>query len=120
MFVSRVGANRLTAQRIDADFYRPEYLALESKLCEKKVIHLGSIGHFFTGPFGSILPSVLYLESGVPLFRVDNVGQFEIVVDNLAHLDPSVHEELTASEVIPGDLLVVKASVGEKICKVPD
>lgn len=120
MFVSRVSAARLSSQRLDADFYRPEFLKNEEKLLTKKVGRLGDIGHFFAGPFGSLLPSNLYLEKGIPLFRVGNVGQFEVLTDNFAHLAPHVHDELKTSEVRPGDLLVVKASVGEKICKVPD
>jgi type I restriction enzyme, S subunit len=109
MFVTRVNVAGLNAKRLDADFYRPEYLELESKLMQKSVCQLGSIGHFFTGPFGSLLPSKLYI-----------VGQFEVISENFAYLDPIVHDELKTSEVRPGDLLVVKASVGEKICKVPD
>ncbi|MCP5828560.1 restriction endonuclease subunit S [Klebsiella pneumoniae] len=51
---------------------------------------------------------------------VGNVGQFEALSENFAYLAPSVHEQLKVSEVVPGDLLLVKASVGEKICKVPE
>ncbi|WP_226954424.1 restriction endonuclease subunit S, partial [Klebsiella pneumoniae] len=83
-------------------------------------VKLGTIGKFFTGPFGSLLPSNLYLNEGIPLFRVGNVGQFEALSENFAYLAPSVHEQLKVSEVVPGDLLLVKASVGEKICKVPE
>lgn len=120
MFVSRVSAARLSSQRLDADFYRPEFVKNEEKLLTKKVGRLGDVGHFFAGPFGSLLPSNLYLDKGIPLFRVGNVGQFEVLTDNFAHLAPHVHDDLKTSEVRPGDLLVVKASVGEKICKVPD
>ena len=120
MFASRVKASTLSSKRLDADFYRPDYLATEELLLTKSVNQLGEIGHFFAGPFGSLLPSDLYLDEGVPLFRVGNVGQFEVLSENFAHLAPSVHSELKASEVLPGDLLIVKASVGEKICKVPD
>lgn len=120
MFSSRVSSTLLNAKRLDADFYRPDYLEIEEKLKSLPVGKLGDVGHFFAGPFGSLLPSNLYLEEGVPLFRVGNVGQFEVLPDNFAHLAPEVHADLKASEVCPGDLLVVKASVGEKICKVPE
>ncbi len=119
MHLSRIPGERLTTKRLDADFYRPEYLSIESKLMSLRPCSLGQSGRFFAGPFGSKLPSNLYLDQGVPLFRVGNVGQFEALTDNLAHLNESVHEELRVSEVVPGDLLIVKASVGEKICKVP-
>lgn len=120
MFVSRVDPENLNTKRLDSDFYRPEYLDIENTLLNLQTCPLGQVGHFFTGPFGSKLPSNLYLDKGIPLFRVGNVGQFEVLVDNFAHLSPTVHEELNASEVKSGDLLIVKASVGEKICKVPD
>lgn len=120
MFSARVTASTLSTKRLDADFYRPEFLETERALLRHSVSQLGDIGHFFAGPFGSLLPSSLYQASGVPLFRVGNVGQFEVLPDDFAYLAPDVHAELKTSEVLPGDLLVVKASVGEKICKVPD
>jgi type I restriction enzyme S subunit len=43
----------------------------------------------------------------------------EVDLRDMAHLAPHVHAELAASEVRAGDLLIVKASVGEKICRVP-
>jgi len=120
MFYSKVAPEDLNPKRLDSDFYRPEYLAVDKVLSKLNVCSLGSVGHFFTGPFGSKLPSNLYHDEGIPLFRVGNVGQFEVSGDNFAYLDEKLHEELKVSEVIPGDLLLVKASVGEKICKVPE
>lgn len=119
MFFAKIQPESLNAKRLDSDFYRPQYLEIDNILSRLNCVSLGSVGHFFTGPFGSNLPSSLYLDEGVPLFRVGNVGAFEVLINNFAHLAPSVHEELKVSEVLPGDLLIVKASVGEKICKVP-
>ncbi|GFK34060.1 restriction endonuclease subunit S [Vibrio cholerae] len=120
MFVAKVAPENLNTKRLDSDFYRPEYVKIDKVLSQLKCVNLGTVGKFFTGPFGSKLPSNLYLDKGVPLFRVGNVGQFEVLADNFAYLAPTVHEELKVSEVLPGDLLIVKASVGEKICKVPE
>ncbi|MCE2570545.1 hypothetical protein [Motilimonas eburnea] len=120
MFISRAEPEQINTNRLDADFYRPEYLNVEQKLSTVATALLGSCGKFFAGPFGSKLPSNLYLKKGVPLFRVGNVGQFEVITDNFAHLATDVHQELSSSEVLPGDLLIVKASVGEKIAKVPE
>ncbi|HIF9430026.1 TPA: hypothetical protein ACX6R9_001958 [Photobacterium damselae] len=120
MFVAKVAPGNLNTKRLDSDFYRPEYVKIDKVLSQLKCVKLGTVGKFFTGPFGSKLPSNLYLDKGVPLFRVGNVGQFEVLVDNFAYLAPTVHDELKVSEVLPGDLLIVKASVGEKICKVPE
>lgn len=120
MFVAKVAPENLNTKRLDSDFYRPEYVEIDSALSHLNCVKLGTFGKFFTGPFGSKLPSNLYLDEGIPLFRVGNVGQFEVLSENFAHLAPAVHEELKVSEVLPGDLLIVKASVGEKICKVPE
>ncbi|MFL0992983.1 hypothetical protein ACJO1Z_09055 [Vibrio parahaemolyticus] len=120
MFVAKVAPENLNTKRLDSDFYRPEYVKIDKVLSQLNCVNLGTVGKFFTGPFGSKLPSNLYLDEGVPLFRVGNVGQFEVLVDNFAYLAPTVHDELKVSEVLPGDLLIVKASVGEKICKVPE
>jgi type I restriction enzyme S subunit len=44
----------------------------------------------------------------------------EIDESGLAYLDMTTQKELAASETLPGDLLIVKASVGEKICRQPE
>ncbi|MBX7222569.1 MAG: restriction endonuclease subunit S [Blastocatellia bacterium] len=105
---------------MDSAYYHPQYLLDEEQLKKIGSELLGNTGRFFAGPFGSELPSSLYLEAGIPLFRVGNVGSFEINFADMAYLSPEVHHNLSTSEVKPGDLLIVKASVGEKICKVPD
>lgn len=120
MFSDKVAPENLNTKRLDSDFYRPEYIEIDNTLSNLNCVKLGTIGKFFTGPFGSLLPSNLYLNEGIPLFRVGNVGQFEALSENFAYLAPSVHEQLKVSEVVAGDLLLVKASVGEKICKVPE
>jgi len=119
MHVSRVKPAVLESTRIDPDFYQLAYLESEDKVRQFGAERLGTVGKFFAGPFGSKLPSNLYLDSGIPLFRVGNVGSLEVSYEGMAYLAPSIHGELAASRVQPGDLLIVKASVSEKICKVP-
>ncbi|EDY20990.1 hypothetical protein CfE428DRAFT_1283 [Chthoniobacter flavus Ellin428] len=120
MLATRVPSLLLAPKRLDPDYYRPEHIRDERILREFGSVELRETGKFFAGPFGSALPSELYLASGVPLFRVGNVGEMTVIYDGMAHLDEAVHHDLIASEVRPGDLLIVKASVGEKICVVPD
>jgi hypothetical protein len=110
----------LDPRRLDPDFYRKEFLEIEENLHLFGCQRLAQVGKFFAGPFGSELPSRLYLTEGVPLFRVGNVGSMEVLWKGMAHLAPAVHASLGASRVLPGDILVVKASVGEKICRIPD
>src|SRR5258708_3566709 len=120
MHTSRVSPSQIDTKRLDSDYYRPEHLETERILRGLNAEPLKQVGTFWAGPFGSELPSSLYLNQGGPLFRVGNVGSLQVLYDGMAHLDPVVHKELSASEVRPGDLLVVKASVGEKICRIPD
>lgn len=120
MHVSRAPAKRLLTKRIDPDYYAPQHLADEERLEGVGAITLGSVGKLFAGPFGSELPNSVFVDKGVPLFRVGNVGSMEVDWNNLAQIPLTLHQELLASEVLPGDLLIVKASVGEKICIIPE
>jgi type I restriction enzyme S subunit len=119
MFITRASRQLLGTRRIDPDYYAPVHVADEQRLRGFGSFDLGECGRFFVGPFGSELPSSLYRASGVPLLRVGNVGQLDMSEDNLAFLDNATHSALKASETLPGDLLIVKASVGEKICRFP-
>ncbi|WNG39310.1 hypothetical protein F0U61_40830 [Archangium violaceum] len=119
MFITRASPQLLGTRRIDPDYYAPVHVADEQRLRQFGSFELGECGRFFVGPFGSELPSSLYRPSGVPLLRVGNIGQLDMSEDNLVFLDEATHKQLEASETLPGDLLIVKASVGEKICRFP-
>jgi type I restriction enzyme S subunit len=119
MHTSRTTAIALDTKRIDPDYYAPVHLADEALIRSKGAVELGSGGRLFAGPFGSELPTSAFVKDGIPLFRVGNIGELEIDERDLACIPESLHAELASSEVRPGDLLVVKASVGEKLCIVP-
>lgn len=119
MFITRTSPRLLGTRRIDPDYYAPVHVADEKRLRHFGSFELGDCGRFFVGPFGSELPSSLYRPSGVPLLRVGNIGQLDMNEDNLVFLDEATHKQLEASETLPGDLLIVKVSVGEKICRFP-
>lgn len=120
MHKTRIEPQRVVTQRLDPDYYHPQYLKDEDLLIHFGSDSLAKAGKFFVGPFGSKLPSSLYLGEGIPLFRISNIGSMQVDMEGMAYLSPDVHSELSASEVLPGDLLIVKASVGEKISKVPE
>lgn len=119
MHVSRTPSASLDTKRIDPDYYAPAHLADEMKIRAFGAVELGTAGRLFAGPFGSELPTSVFVDEGVPLFRVGNVGEMAVEARDLARIPPQLHAELSASEVVPGDLLVVKASVGEKLCVIP-
>ena len=107
-------------KRLDPDYYAPQHLHDEEAIFSLGAIQLGTTGKLFAGPFGSELPTSVFVDDGVPLFRVGNVGGMEVDENDLAQISQALHQKLSASEVVPGDVLIVKASVGEKICIVPD
>ena len=119
MQFSRTIAARLLPKRLDPDYYAPQHLADEEQFDRIGSILLGDTGKLFAGPFGSLLPTIAFVDNGIPLFRVGNVAEMEVNYEDLAKIPESLHQEIKASEITAGDLLIVKASVGEKICVVP-
>lgn len=103
----------ITYERIDADFFKTEYVRHErllEALGEKLPLrYLGDLGRLFTGPFGSNLPSSLYRKQGISLFRVQNVGLLQVDEANMVYLDDVDHQNLNRSEVNAGDILLSKA-----------
>jgi restriction endonuclease S subunit len=103
----------VTTGRFAAEFYAFEYLSLERQLAEAgrrfDLKPLGDLGKLFTGPFGSKLPTSTFVEQGVPLLRVQNVGELEVLLGNLANIGWDTHREIIRSKLQSGDLAIAKA-----------
>ncbi|WP_282703433.1 restriction endonuclease subunit S [Streptomyces sp. CC219B] len=72
------------------------------------------------GPFGSNLASRHYTESGARVLRLQNIGDGEFR-DEHAYISMDHFEQLTAHEVLPGDLVI--ASLGDNLpraCIIPE
>jgi len=110
----------LIDDRLEAGYYNPDFVALDVQLENSglPIDILGNIAITFTGPFGSNLPSSLYRQSGVPLLRVQNIGDFGINRDNLVFLDQPTHEKLGNSRLITGDLALAKSGSFGKIAPI--
>ena len=82
------------------------------------------LGHLAT-KFGSgITPrggATVYQEEGVPFLRSQNIHFDGLRMQNVARIAPSLHQDLSASHVKPGDVLlnITGASIG-RACSVPD
>ena len=114
---------RLRPSRWAAEYYKKEYTDLESELsdCEQPLSQLGDLARLFTGPFGSELPSSLYgTPDGVPLLRVQNIGELFLNEDDLARIPGDVHRQLARSRLSPGDLAFAKAGRLGAMIKIPD
>jgi len=97
--------------RIDAKYYKPEYLELEKILSRgPKTKTLREIStKIVDGPFGSDLLKSEYTEEGVPLLRVQNVSGEGIDVNNFVFITKEKQKELKRSKVLAGDLVITKA-----------
>ena len=117
-----VEPGQLRPSRLAAEFYRKEFSDLEDQLDRSghKLVVLGKLGRLFTGPFGSKLPASLYdTPDGVPLLRVQNIGDFFLDERDLARIPREVHEELHRSKLEPGDLALAKAGRLGALSKIP-
>jgi type I restriction enzyme S subunit len=83
-----------------------------------------SIGQLATRVGSGVTPtggSEVYTESGITFIRSQNVTNDGLLLDDVAYIDPATHERMSASEVLPFDVLlnITGASIG-RCCFVPD
>lgn len=67
------------------------------------------------GPFGASLKTDEYIESGVPVIRINNIRERKFVNENFKYITEEKYEELKRSSVEKNDVLV--ARVGHTIGK---
>jgi len=76
------------ATRIDAEYYQPNYLRLESKLKAYKTEVLGKlVKEIRCGPFGSTILANTYEEKGIIVARPFNIKNFSLECENLVYID---------------------------------
>mgnify|MGYP000406749753 CR=1 FL=1 len=97
--------------RIDTEYYKPDYLRLEKALRRQLNIKTlqGISIKIVDGPFGSDLLKSEYVETGIPLLRVKNVTGEGISTNDLVFITNKKQENLQRSKVISGDLVITKA-----------
>lgn len=68
---------------------------------------LGSLAKKFSdGPFGSNLKSEHYVESGVRVVRLQNIGVGDFIDNDKAYISEEHFERIAKHECVPGDILV--------------
>lgn len=73
------------------------------------------------GPFGSNLKSSEYVDSGVPVLKIQNIKANRFVRKRLSYVTPEKAAQLDRHSFVAGDLMITK--LGEPLglcCKVPD
>jgi restriction endonuclease S subunit len=95
------------AKRLDAEYYKPEYLEIIDILTIKKAKPLIKLAtDVICGPFGSSILERDYRPEGVPLIRVSDTADLFIKDDDLVFIDDSLSEKMKRYQVFPGDLVV--------------
>ena len=72
------------------------------------------------GPFGSNLKSSEYVESGIPVLKIQNIKANRFVRKRLSYVTPKKAAELSRHSFVAGDLMITK--LGEPLglcCEVP-
>lgn len=91
--------------RLDAEYYRPEYLELEKKLGNQPTLK-DLAKDIICGPFGSAILNNDYMESGIPLLRVNNLNNDFIEAKDLIFIKDALSEKLKRYLVSDGDIVV--------------
>lgn len=69
-----------------------------------------------TGPFGSSLKKHEYVESGVPVWGIQNLRENEFVEAGSLFVTPEKYKQLTNYEVEAGDILMSRAGTVGRLC----
>jgi restriction endonuclease S subunit len=100
------------ALRLDAEYYQPEYLTLNSKLKSQKSKFLGEIGEV---AYGTTPPGGIFEKEGIPFVRSQNFSNILINISDLVFCTKEFHQQNKKSAIRPGDVLfaAVGATIGE-------
>mgnify|MGYP001559096596 CR=1 FL=1 len=97
------------AKRLDAEYYQPEYLALQKNLEKtKSITQWGDIeGKFITGPFGSEFNTDNYVQEGKYRYvRGKDVKEFFPTDEDNVYVPKEDYERLKKYSLLKGDVLV--------------
>jgi restriction endonuclease S subunit len=111
MTYSIVPKSRLEgAKRLDAEYYQPEYLAVENKLNFIKTNTIGEIADSVVN-FGaySLCNYIQWQEKGVPYLNVQDIKDGYIDFSDTKFIDEKVNEVLKKSQVREGQVILTMA-----------
>ncbi len=98
------------AQRLDADYYQPEYLEMEEKLTslETKTIDELSKSVISFGAY-SLTSYIEWQDSGIPYINVGDIHDGYIELSDIKYISEKVDEILQKSRVVNGQVLLTMA-----------
>lgn len=72
-----------------------------------RMMHIGDLAEIFSdGPFGSNLKSSHYVDHGIRVIRLQNIGVREFADNDKAYISESHYKELSRNTCLPGDILI--------------
>lgn len=94
--------------RLDAEFYKPEFLDTDRTLSAIDGVKLSRVAKKID--VGHVGPMVRhYCDSGVLLLQTQNVPEFFLDLDNSVRITPTFHASLAKSQVHKGDILIARS-----------
>ena len=107
--------------RIDADFFRPDYLEILDEIQNKKHESLKSKDRrIFSGPFGSFLKSESYQESGHPFIRISDIQDVYIEKEGMVYLDDKEFERVKKYQLDINDIVFSKIGTVGRLSLITD
>jgi restriction endonuclease S subunit len=94
--------------RLDAEFFRPEYLGNDHLLEKLPLTSLRTVASKIdVGHVGSMVKH--YTDDGVLLLQTQNVKGFFLDLNHTINITPSFHEKLNKSKIQYGDILIARS-----------
>jgi len=98
------------AKRIDAEYYKPEYLEIRNKLSSISTKEIKDISKSVVS-FGaySLCNYISFQKEGIPYLNVENIKEGYIDWSDIKYIDPLVHKLLWKSKVREGQVILTMA-----------
>jgi len=97
------------ALRLDAEYYQPEYLNINSKIKNQKSKLLKDFAEkIFSGPFGSTLKSESYQTLGIPFIRIGDIADIFVEKESLVYISPEENKRIFSTHLNIGDIVFSK------------
>lgn len=94
--------------RLDAEFFRPEYLTNDHLLEKLPLTSLRTIASKIdVGHVGSMVKH--YTDAGVLLLQTQNVKEFFLDLNHTINITPGFHDRLNKSKIRRGDILIARS-----------
>jgi len=105
----------LEARRYDAEYFKPEYLIINSNLKKLNSKDLDNYCFFIKKGIFDISPTK-YKKHGIPFLRVSNTKSFFINDEDMVYLDEETHKENNKTELRKGDIVLSKVgTIGDAV-----